>query len=272
MKFEAGRRYRMPVFFGPAPGPRQMPPGRADPVNSPHRTLAAISCSADAGRLESLLPPKFSLWGEPRLIVEVQTLKAIDWLAGRGYNTLGVKVPVQYDSAAGPRRGHLLTVLWENLADPIITGREDLGFSKLYCEIPDVPRGAEQFDIACSWLGFEFFRLSVHAVQEQAIPAAASGPGPEGVFHFKYFPRNGEPGEGDVAQVTFTPAANPNARLVSRQAGKGSFRFIRGRWEDLPTLHHVVDFLASLELDDFSAVTIVQTEGGKDLSDTVILP
>jgi hypothetical protein len=201
----------------------------------------------------------------------VQTLKAIDWLAGRGYNTFGVKVPVEYDSAAGQRRGHLLTVLWENQADPIITGREDLGFSKLYCDIPDVPADARQFEIACSWFGFEFFRLWVNEVAEQPT-ATPSGSAPEGVFHYKYFPRTGEPGAADTAQVTFTPAANPNARLISRQAGYGRFEFIRGRWQDLPTLCHVVDFFGALELNDFSTVTIVHTEGGKDLGDTVNLP
>ena len=34
--------------------------------------------------------------------------------------------------------GDLLLILWGNRADPIITGREDLGYAKLYCELPSL--------------------------------------------------------------------------------------------------------------------------------------
>ena len=37
-RFEAGRIYRMPTHFGPAPGPRQLPDGVVpDPKHSPRR-------------------------------------------------------------------------------------------------------------------------------------------------------------------------------------------------------------------------------------------
>lgn len=272
MKLEPGHRYRMPVFFGPAPGPRQMPEGRADPHNSPRRTLLTLTCIADRAALELLLPPRFTLWGEPMLVVELQNLKNIDWLAGRGYNTLGVKIPVEFAGREGARRGQLLTVLWENLADPIITGREELGFSKVYCEIPDVPFGANRFEIACDWMSFEFCRLSVDGLVDTPIAdVSAVPPVGEGVFHFRYFPRGVVRGEAEIAQVTFTPAANANARVISRQTGMGRFAFRRARWEDLPTLHHIVDFFGSLELRQLSRASIVRSEGGKDLSDTVCL-
>ncbi len=268
MNFEEGQRYRMPVFFGPAPGPRQMPPGRANPKNSPRRTLVSLVCGSDASRLRPLLPPGFSLWGEPRLVLEAQRLADIDWLAGRGYDTFGVKIPVRYDADAGPMHGHLLTVLFENLADPIITGREELGFSKLYCEIGFPRLADESLEVACSWFGFEFLRLAGEGLESSTAAPASGEPAPEGVFHFRYFPRVGEPGKSDVAQVTFTPAANPDARIVRRRIGRGQARFRSGRWEDLPTLHHVVERLAGLPLNDFSPLTVVESLGGKDLSDT----
>jgi hypothetical protein len=40
---------------------------------------------------------------------------------------------------------YVSSVLWENLADPIISGREELRFNKLYCEIP--VRGCTTADI-----------------------------------------------------------------------------------------------------------------------------
>jgi len=64
-------------------------------------------------------------------------MKEIEWLAGRGYNILGVTFPAVFKGKEDTARGPFLTVLWENLADPIITGREELGFSKIYCELPE---------------------------------------------------------------------------------------------------------------------------------------
>ena len=68
----------------------------------------------------------------------------IEWLAGRGYNTLGVTFPVVFQGKRDRAIGPFLLVLWENLADPILTGREQLGYSKIYCELRDplVCRGA----------------------------------------------------------------------------------------------------------------------------------
>jgi hypothetical protein len=43
-RFEAGRIYRMPPHFGPAPGPRQLPDGVVpDPKHSPRRLSVAAS-------------------------------------------------------------------------------------------------------------------------------------------------------------------------------------------------------------------------------------
>jgi len=43
-RFEAGRIYRMPTHFGPAPGPRQLPGDVvADPKRSPRRLSVAAS-------------------------------------------------------------------------------------------------------------------------------------------------------------------------------------------------------------------------------------
>ena len=66
------------------------------------------------------------------------------------------RMPTHFGPSLGPRQGEagrkfanvdspkvtarsvsFLVVLWENLTDPILTGREELGFSKIYCEIPE---------------------------------------------------------------------------------------------------------------------------------------
>ena len=50
-QFEAGRIYRMPTHFGPAPGPRQIPDDiGADPKRSPRRLSVAARFLTDARR------------------------------------------------------------------------------------------------------------------------------------------------------------------------------------------------------------------------------
>jgi hypothetical protein len=71
MKFEPGLRYRMPVMFGPSISPRQGLAGvRYDSSDAP-ATCVSATFLTDAAPLEALLPPGFSLHGEPTLTVEI---------------------------------------------------------------------------------------------------------------------------------------------------------------------------------------------------------
>ena len=74
---------------------------------------------------------------EPLITVTASYIKEIEWLAGRGYNTLGISFPAVFQGEKDYASGNFLTVLWENLTDPILTGREELGFSKIFCDLPE---------------------------------------------------------------------------------------------------------------------------------------
>ena len=64
-RFKAGRIYRMPTHFGPAPGPRQLPDDVAvDPKRSPRRLSVAASFLTDPVLLEQHLPEGFTLAGD----------------------------------------------------------------------------------------------------------------------------------------------------------------------------------------------------------------
>ena len=127
----------MPTHFGPRTGPRQGPGGRQfENIDSPRTTRISVSFLSNSAQLEALLPPGFTLDGEPVVTIAASYMTEIEWLAGRGYNTLGVSFPASFQGQEDGVSGSFLTVLWENLTDPIITGREELGFAKIYCELP----------------------------------------------------------------------------------------------------------------------------------------
>ena len=72
----SGLAHRMPYGFGPSAGPRQGPEGRAfDWTDGPARRAVSVSYLTDGALLAGLLPPGFSLAGEPVVTVEVQYLK-----------------------------------------------------------------------------------------------------------------------------------------------------------------------------------------------------
>jgi hypothetical protein len=55
--------------------------------------------------------------------------------------------------------------MWENLADPIITGREEIGHPKLYAEIPELRIVQGAHHCAASWMGFKFLEMEVAALR-----------------------------------------------------------------------------------------------------------
>jgi hypothetical protein len=261
-RFEAGRIYRMPTHFGPAPGPRQLPDGIvSDPKRSPHRLSVAARFLTDEVRLERHLPEGFALAGEPIVTVEFHYLTGIDWLAGRGYAMVDVSWPAIFRGRRDTAAGRFLAVLWENLADPIITGRGEMGHPKLYAEIAE-PRSWEGAQIStASWMGFRFLELTVANLCDAPPPPARFRS--DGALMLKYVPRTGSWGAAELVQVTLTPADDPDKTVERHQEGAGAVRFHRAAWSDLPTLHHVVNALADLPVVESRGGSLTQSRGGK---------
>jgi acetoacetate decarboxylase len=271
-RFERGRLYRMPTHFGPAPGPRQIPPeANADPARSPRKTLVAASFLSDPNSLEQHLPPGFTLVGEPVVTVEFHYMTDIDWLAGRGYTMIHVWWPARFIGERDRAEGRFLAVMWENLADPIITGREEIGHPKLYAEIPELRIVQGAHHCAASWMGFKFLEMEIAALRDPTASSTQSARPSDGTLMLKYLPRTGAWGEADVCQVTLTPAANSGVTIERGQMGNGVVRFHPATWADLPTMQHVVNALAGLPMLEARGGSVTWSRGGKPYLDQRVL-
>ena len=266
--FDGQSLYRMPTHFGPSLGPRQGPDGRRYAVkDSSRQRLLTATFNVESSQLETLLPPGFTLPDDPYLSVDYCEITEIEWLAGRGYNTFGVSVSAIYEGQEETVRGMLLLVLWENMADPIITGREDLGFAKLYCELPPIRCLYGDAFAEASWDGHGFARLRFES-GTTLDPASLSSADHDGTLHFKYVPRTGSPGEADVAYPVLTPRENPNLKIEkATQFDTASLQFVHSSWEQLPTLVNIVNRLEELQLGSCQSALMLETRGYKDLSD-----
>ncbi len=271
-KFEPGMMYRMPTHFGPLMGPRQGPEGRKfECIDNPKITNISVSFLSNADQLNALLPECYELGDKPVVTVSATYMTEIEWLAGRGYNLLGVTFPAVFKGEKDLVRGPFLSVLWENLADPIITGREELGFSKIYCELPEprITRGEAQ--AVAGWLGFNFLDIGLSNLVEQSTEASGGGGNVDGTLHYKFMPRTGEWGTPDICYPVITPSTGGNSKLLERWTGDGEIAWNRARWEDLPTMYNIVNMLADLEVKEYVGGALVRSVGGKDLSDQRIL-
>jgi hypothetical protein len=273
--FDPNEMYRMPTSFGPSTGPRRGHAGRRfNGINSPKSVTLKVSFLSNATQLEKLLPPGFTLHGEPIVTISETNMTEIEWLAGRGYSVLGATIPAKYTGEKETAVGPFLTVLWENLADPIITGREELGFAKIYCELPDIRVVGDTAGSQASWLGYTFLDMEVNNLKPRPEPAEDT-PAPtaqiDGQMHYKYMPRTGEWGTADSQYAVITPAAGSNARVLEDLVGDGTLKWNPARWEDLPTFYQVVNGLAELEVKEYLGASLTRSIGGKDLSDQRIL-
>lgn len=252
--------YRMPTVFGPAPGPRNVPAEKAHLRYVKNTTVLGVVALTDAKLLARLLPPRCKLEGEPRIDVSVIYLTDIGWLAGRGYNIISVRIPAVFEGEQEIVRGSFCPVMWESMADPILTGREELGFPKINAEIPAATVLDGRWRGAGSWEGYRFFDIEAGAFKAQDAPSPASGP----MFFHKYMPKTGEWGTPEVSCITVT-GTEPPATLHSAEVGTGAFAFHTARWEDMPTQYPIVNTLAALPLE-FKWAYLTKSSGGGDVS------
>jgi hypothetical protein len=251
--------YRMPRVFGPLPGPRNVPKDKQHLPNNQTNLVIAVTALTDAQALAELLPPDCSLDGEPVLTITMTFMSNIGWLAGRGYTILNVGFRIAHHSKSqGKLTGIFTPVLWENLADPIMTGREELGFSKIYAEMPPPVIIGNSYSAIAAWQGFRFAEVAATDLEE----APAQLPAPSGAFHYKFIPRTGAQGEADTAYLQYAPPQQPvtgyggGMRVVRRLTGKGSFKFHPARWEDVPFQYPIINALAALPMREARTASV----------------
>jgi hypothetical protein len=272
-------RYRMPVSFGPAIGPRQHPEGRmwtreetgtmsADWMTVRHRT--------DADRLDALLPPGFELRGDPVVAVSCGWFRELYWLAGGSYGILSVDIPVTYRGSAETLEGTFCPVLWEGRPEAIITGRDELGFPKLFGDFTEIAwdRDAGVASCSVSWLGHTFFDIALTDLTEDAdpprrLPGSDAGP----ALYYRYIPRV-SPGGAEAADAVYvTTAAPPGSSGIAAQqihfdefelrrwAARGTLAWHRATFEQLPLYFPIVNALADLEIVEVLEAEIVSFSG-----------
>jgi hypothetical protein len=283
-----GLFWRMPTSFGPMPGPRQDFNGR--PRDGSKATFKTTSVKFKSSRtvLQNLFPTEKLKFASPDTVVyatfSATQLDNLEWLGGRGYSHFGLYIHgVQYTKDNGETvTGTYLPVLFENLADPILSGREELGFPKLFANL-GVQQDGNTWSLNASWMGSTFATVTLSELAEpltngDAAPQQGQAPAPaeEGLFFHKHIPATGsigskERGQADVEYTAFLPN-DEDAKTVERRVSKtlkaknAQIRFDALDWKALPTLHHVVTRLQEVPVYEVVEAKIIEGTGVSDVS------
>lgn len=166
-------------------------------------------------------------------------------LAGHGYNVTTFNVPVTYCGTNDEIKGQYQLAIWENHADPIICGREQLGYSKIYADITDICEEEDGTYAALSSWNFEFLKLHFKMDEKpddlSEMQKVLFDEENEGIMHYKYIPHS-EAGfnKDDVQYVTITPKTFPapeDAKPLpqpERVWGNASLEWWIPEWKDMP--------------------------------------
>lgn len=258
--------WKMPLSFGPSPSPRQNLHG--DRLSSDNSILVSRSIKFKTSRTvaQNFFPTSALSFDGPDSYayasLVVNTLDKMEWLGGAGYNYVGLYLHnVRYTKTdTSIVTGDYLVVMWENLTDPILTGREEVGYPKLYSDI-DIQESPSSTSVVMSWRNAEYLKIKIDDLEECAVFTQSAN---EGVLTYKYIPATGQPGIADVEYAVYVP---PKPIKVNRlqKSPKSGFNFNVHDSKTLPTLHHMVTGLAELPVYEIEEATVSESTGPDDL-------
>lgn len=172
----------------------------------------------------------------------------------------------------GVIRGTYMPLLFENLTDPIVSGREELGMPKLYTAI-DVYQRDSSYRIQTGWQGANWGNFTLeglHDVDPDSAVGTVSGEDDDGILVYRYMPRVGREFKGvaEVSYPCFVPFAEDKPAPVTkrvRKATTASFKIDSLDWDALPTLHHVISRLAEIPVYEVVGAKVVSGVGVPDV-------
>lgn len=279
--------WRMPVAFGPMPGPRQTHFGIARDGTQSTFTTASIKIKTSRTVLQNLFPPGKTSWRfkSPGTVAYCSfaqtTLGKMHWLGGSGYSHLGLYIHgVEYVKKNGEAvLGTYMPLLFENLTDPIVSGREELGMPKLYSSI-DVERDSTSYHVRAGWQGITWgnFQLNGLTPIESSATGKAGTQGSmtgddtdAGILVQRYMPKVGREHKGqaeaDYAVFDRFADAKPPPTVHRTWVSNNAKLEINARdWMALPTLHHVIQRLQEIPVYEIVAARLVEGTGVSDVS------
>ncbi len=103
---------------------------------------------------------------EPLVQIFATKNNGCSWLAGRRYNVIGVTVPIIFKGKIDKVEGSYMVVLWEDVCEAIIGGREQTGIPEVYADIEEVRLHQIKWHASASSHGNKSIEITLNNAEE----------------------------------------------------------------------------------------------------------
>ena len=152
--------------------------------------------------------------------------------------------------------------MWENLADPILTGRELQGIPKVYADIPDHSVVGGEWRSGASHFGHKIVDMGITNLRvptDEELEVGRRAEAASTSMAWRYLP-----GVSGFGRTTSEPTAYPSENVFrSVLVGEGSIEWYQLTWEQNPTQFHIVNAIAALPILEHRGAIV--TEGSTNL-------
>jgi acetoacetate decarboxylase len=218
-------------------------------------TRISISYLTDAGHLTRFLPHPYELSGAPIVTVGYSRSRGISWLAGGDYNVITVSASATYPGKVDKVSGGYPLVLWENLTEPILTGREKQGLPKIYGEIEDHRVYDGAWSTSLSNNGQTMLEMRATDLTEVGLDALKKM-NEDGqrvnVMGWKYIPDE----TASSAILSYATVYPMSFQYREAWSANGELQWHPRKWEELPTQAHIVNALHALPVKEIVSCNV----------------
>src|SRR5687768_4690870 len=161
-QLEPTRCYTMPTCAGF----REPKPWESGGMRYGRVTSLSVRFRTDRSAVEQCLPEPFRTEQNPIVTVTLQKCEDVDWLGGRGYNLVGVDAAAVFDGQRDRDvHGSYCIVMWEDMCEPIIGGREHSGVPKIFANIDGIQTATDAWECKVSRFSHQFLSFSASGLK-----------------------------------------------------------------------------------------------------------
>ncbi len=239
---DVNKIYIPPIVFGPALC--QLQDATGEPyegiIESVDRYSVIYQVVPD--KLFDLLPVGYES-KDAVLIISVEVVSNIAWLANRGLVRVEVQTPVFYKGKSGVFN----MVTWENNGDSILCGRDIFGMPKIYARIDYSNQGSVFEASAASW-EFDFLSFTVDKEKPpgnaQACEELWRQQYFQNTFRMTYRPMTGD--GFTKKDACYTTVVKTDKIKAKPQLCSGFAKWSYPQFEDTPTQYRILQALSDL--------------------------
>ena len=202
--------------------------------------------TTDMDLLAQFVPQEFEILA-PVVNVQYSNCRRVDWMSQGEYRILQFAVPVAYLGNDEGLTGLYPLVLWEDKAEPILTGRENTGMPKMFADISIERCWESHWFIRASHEGSTFVKFDFwdgEAVGAEEILAMNQANPSGNAFGWRYIP-NVSGGGAALSHAVLYPAAS---QVHEMWRGKATITWTGFEYWDNIIQASIIEKLSSLPI------------------------